>query len=53
MLIIFSLDVIRLGLFLVYTLPPSSNTTESGISDDDLLQDIPGTRSKQHVSHLL
>lgn len=38
------LFLVRLGLFLVYTLPPLSNMTESKeISDSDFLQDTPGT----------
>ncbi|KAF3708270.1 WD repeat- and FYVE domain-containing protein 4 [Channa argus] len=36
------LDMNRLGLFLIYTLPPLSNMTEGKeISDPDLLQDTP------------
>ncbi|XP_070771661.1 WD repeat- and FYVE domain-containing protein 4 [Enoplosus armatus] len=36
------LDIRRLGLFLVYTLPPLSNTNEGNkISDSDLSQDTP------------
>lgn len=35
---------IRLGLFLVYTLPRLSNMNEGdGIPDGDLSQDMPGT----------
>ena len=48
--------MIRLGLFLVYTLPPSSNTPESGwVFDDDLSDEITGTQHKQqtHVTHYL
>ncbi|XP_028982965.1 WD repeat- and FYVE domain-containing protein 4 isoform X2 [Betta splendens] len=41
-----SLDMNRLGLFLVYTLPPLSNTTESKeISESDLLLDTPDRSS--------
>ncbi|XP_061601856.1 WD repeat- and FYVE domain-containing protein 4 isoform X2 [Cololabis saira] len=40
------LDISRLGLFLVYTLPPSSNETESSmISDKDLYQEMPAQSS--------
>ncbi|XP_041866182.1 WD repeat- and FYVE domain-containing protein 4 isoform X2 [Melanotaenia boesemani] len=41
-----SLDISRLGLFLVYTLPPSSHMTESSeVSDDDLSHDMPAESS--------
>lgn len=44
-----SFHFVRLGLFLVYTLPPLSNKTESKeISDSDLLQDTPGTSCDTH-----
>ncbi|KAE8280593.1 WD repeat- and FYVE domain-containing protein 4 [Larimichthys crocea] len=40
------LDISRLGLFLVYTLPTLSNTNEENkISDSDLSQDTPGQSS--------
>ncbi|XP_010735894.3 WD repeat- and FYVE domain-containing protein 4 isoform X3 [Larimichthys crocea] len=40
------LDISRLGLFLVYTLPTLSNTNEGNkISDSDLSQDTPGQSS--------
>uniref|UniRef100_A0A3B5BGB8 WDFY family member 4 n=1 Tax=Stegastes partitus TaxID=144197 RepID=A0A3B5BGB8_9TELE len=47
-----SVDISRLGLFLVYTLPPSSSMTESSeISDGNLSHDAPGTRynTKPHL----
>ncbi|XP_044069032.1 WD repeat- and FYVE domain-containing protein 4 isoform X3 [Siniperca chuatsi] len=40
------LDICRLGLFLVYTLPPLSNMNEGNeISDSDLSQDMPAVSS--------
>ncbi|XP_026164856.1 WD repeat- and FYVE domain-containing protein 4 isoform X1 [Mastacembelus armatus] len=40
------LDVSRLGLFLVYTLPPLSNKTEGEeVSDSDLSEDMPALSS--------
>lgn len=47
---VFFFPPVRLGLFLVYTLPPLSNTNEGeNISNGDLSQDTPGTTH----SHIL